>query len=408
MQTDINLSRSRSLILPPATSASQQGSLKEIQVKSSVVVVGANGSGKTRLGAWIDLVSPQKPLVHRVGAQKSLSIPEYCSTSSIDDAENTLLYGYYQHNSTSEQLLQYKIGHRWQSKPSTFLQSDYENDQWDWYLLPESGDVPERLLLEILGSRQAILFTEGDRDSLDFFIFSHLFRDFSITPCGSASAVIHSTCSFSNLKHLHSLECKGIIDRDFRSDEQVNHLRNLDIFCLSVSEIENLFLSEEVLRAVGASLHREDMDGIIKKAQDLVFTHMEREKERLVSSIVAARIEDGFLQFDAKALGKIELNRSLETMLSKLDISSLYTEISNSINAILLTRNYSDALRLYNNKGLLPQVSGLFGFKAHELTEYIKRLVSSKNNRVIMEALQGALSELPNLNVITTDSAPIV
>ncbi|MBE9226133.1 AAA family ATPase [Phormidium sp. LEGE 05292] len=543
MQANIYFSKVRSLSLPPSFS-SPQGST-EIQAKSSVVVVGANGSGKTRLGSWIELESPQKSLVHRVGAQKSLSIPEYCSTSSMDAAENILLYGYYQHNLPLEQIQNYKIGHRWQSKPSTYLQSDYdklltylfteefekstqyrqraktteelqtppetrldiikriwefvlphreliigagkiearpknggtsyhasemsdgervifyligqclavrengivvidepelhlhkalqsrlwdaveverpdclfvylthdldfavtrvnatkiwlksyENNQWDWYLIPESEDIPERLLLEILGSRKPILFIEGDRDSLDSFIFSHLFKNFTVTPCGGASAVIHSTRSFSHLKHLHSLECKGIIDRDFRSDEQINNLKGLDIFCLSVSEIENVFLSEEVLRAVAASLHREDTDSIIEQAKNLVLTHMEREKERLISAIVAARAEDKFSHFNAKALGEVDLKQALEDMLTEINISSLYAETSDSINTILNTQDYSAALRLYDNKGLLPQVSGIFGFKPHELTEYIKRLISSKSNEVIMEALQRTLTE---------------
>lgn len=550
VKTDIKLSEPRSLNLPASTSKPQQDTTTEIQVKSSIVVVGANGSGKTRFGSWIDLESPQNSLVHRVGAQKSLSIPEYCSTSSIDAAENTLLYGFYQHNSTPEQSLRHKLGNRWQSKPSTFLQSDYdklltylfteefdtstkyrqqakfmdqpetppetrldiikriwefvlphreliigagkiearpknggtsyhasemsdgervifyligqclavkengivvidepelhlhkalqsrlwdaveaerpdclfvylthdldfavtrmnatkiwlksyENNQWNWHLLPETEDIPERLLLEILGSRKAILFTEGDRESLDFFIFSHLFKDFTVTPCGSASAVIHSTRSFSHLKHIHNLECKGIIDRDFRSDEQVNHLKELGIYCLTVSEIENVFLAEEVLRTVGTSLHRDDIDEIIKKAQKLVFTHMEREKERLVSSIVAARIEDKFSQFNAKAIGEEALGESLQNLISEINVPTLYAEINSSINTILKTRNYSAALRLYNNKGLLPQVSELFGFKAHRLTDHIKRLILSKDNETIVDALKMAVIGLPNPN----------
>jgi Protein of unknown function (DUF4435)/AAA domain, putative AbiEii toxin, Type IV TA system len=550
MQADVNLSKLRSLFLPPSISLPEQG-FTEIQATSSIVVVGANGSGKTRFGSWIDLESPQKNLVHRVGAQKSLSIPEYCSTTTIDAAENTLLYGYYQRDLASDQMQQYKIGHRWQSKPSTFLQSDYdklltylfteefekstkyrqqarateqqetppetrldvikriwelvlphrelivgagkiearsryggtsyhssemsdgervifyligqclavkkdgiividepelhlhkalqgrlwdsveaerpdclfiylthdldfavsrvsskkiwlksyENNHWDWHLIPESEDIPERLLLEILGSRKPILFVEGDRNSLDFFVFSHMFKDFTVTPCGGAPAVIHSTRSFSNLKHLHSLECKGIIDRDFRSDEQINNLRSLEIFCLTVSEIENLFLSEEVLKAVALSLHREDVDSIIEQAKTLVISHMDREKERLISAVAAARIEDKFSQFNAKALGEIELGNALENMLSEINVTSLYAETSHSINTILTNQDYSAALRLYNNKGLLPQVSGLFGFKAHELTEHIKRLVSSKSNRVIMDAFHSILAELSSLNL---------
>jgi hypothetical protein len=153
------------------------------------------------------------------------------------------------------------------------------------------------------------------------------------------------------------------------------------------------------LRVIGICLLREDIDNIIEQAQNLVFTQMEQQKERLISSIVAARIEDGFSQFNAKALGEIALKESLADLVSKIDASALYEETSNSVNTILTTRNYSAALRLYNNKGLLPQVSGLFGFKAHELTEYIKRIVASKNNEAIIEALQKALIELPNLNV---------
>jgi predicted ATP-dependent endonuclease of OLD family len=375
MQTDINLPKTRNLYLPPPISSQQLST--EIQAKSSIVIVGANGSGKSRFGAWIDLESPQKSLVHRVGAQKSLSIPEYCSTSSIDAAENYLLYGYYQHNLAPEQLENYKIGHRWQSKPITLLQSDYdklltylfteefekstkyrqqvrateqpevapetrldiikriwelvlphreliigagkiearpksggasyhaaemsdgervifyligqclaarengilvidepelhihralqsrlwdaveserpdclfvylthdldfavtrvsatkiwlksyENNRWNWHLVPENEEIPERLLLEILGSRKPILFVEGERNSLEYFLFSHLFKKFTVTPCGGHEQVIHSTSSFLKLKSLHALECKGIIDRDFRTDEQVEYLK---------------------------------------------------------------------------------------------------------------------------------------------------------------------------------------
>lgn len=150
MQTDINLSKTRNLYLPPPISSPQLST--EIQAKSSVVIVGANGSGKSRFGAWIDLESPQKSLVHRVGAQKSLSIPEYCSTSSIDAAENYLLYGYYQHNLAPEQLENYKIGHRWQSKPITLLQSDY--DKLLTYLFTEEFDKSTKYRQQVRTTEQ--------------------------------------------------------------------------------------------------------------------------------------------------------------------------------------------------------------------------------------------------------------
>jgi hypothetical protein len=96
----------------------------------------------------------------------------------------------------------------------------YENNQWDWHLILGNEDIPERLLLEIIGSRKPILFVEGDLGSLDYFLFSRLFKNFTVTPCGGHEQVINSTCSFSKLKNLHNLDCKGIIDRDFRKDEK--------------------------------------------------------------------------------------------------------------------------------------------------------------------------------------------
>src|SRR6476620_1638648 len=98
MQTDV-MSNKRNLILPSPVSSLEVS--PTIETESSVVIVGSNGSGKTRLESWIDRESPQKSLVHRVGAQKSLLIPDFCSTSSIDISENTLLYGLHQPNVSS-------------------------------------------------------------------------------------------------------------------------------------------------------------------------------------------------------------------------------------------------------------------------------------------------------------------
>ncbi len=174
------------------------------------------------------------------------------------------------------------------------------------------------------------------------------------------------------LKNLHGLDCKGIIDRDFRNDKEIKKLKDKAIFCLDFSEIENILLSEDVLKIVGDFLHREDIYEIIEKAKNTVFTLMEKEKERLVSSIVAFRIEAAFKTFNAKAIGEEKLKESLDQMVSTINLPCLYQETSTKINRILENQDYSEALRLYNNKGLLPQVSNLFGFQGNGLVDYIK------------------------------------
>jgi hypothetical protein len=129
---------------------------------------------------------------------------------------------------------------------------------------------------------------------------------------------------------------------------------------------------------------------------------MEREKERLVSEIVAARIEDIFSTFNAKARGEAGLIEALDDVTKAIDIPGLYEETNNLVENILITQNYSEALRLYNNKGLLPQVSSLFGFKTNrdnnELVNYIKRLINSRDNSIIIEAFYQATPELVSLS----------
>ncbi|MBO2697216.1 DUF4435 domain-containing protein [Shewanella algae] len=100
------------------------GSHQEIVTNRSLLFIGANGSGKTRLGTWIEMESLQKNRVHRISAQKSLTMPDNTTPTSIDRAEKDLLCGYAE--ATEEQMWDYKQGHKWQSKPAISLLNDYQ------------------------------------------------------------------------------------------------------------------------------------------------------------------------------------------------------------------------------------------------------------------------------------------
>lgn len=534
------LPKSRSLALPPSKSHLAGDT---IDVIGSIVVVGANGSGKTRLGAWLDAHSPQAAVTHRLAAQKSLTFPPSSPTSSMDIAGNSLFYGYASADATAH----HKVLYRWGSKPDTFFQSDYEklltflftdefekstkyrqrarvaehkeivptthldtikdiwesvlpdrelvigggkvevrsragdgllynaadmsdgervifyligqslaakpdsilvvdepelhlhrclqarlwdaieaerpdclfvylthdldfaasrvnavklwlrgyeNQQWDWCVLDHDGEIPERLLLEILGSRKPVLFVEGDRDSLEVYVYSHVYPGYTVTPCGGAPAVIHATCSFSALKHLHALECSGIIDRDRRDDEEVRRLADRGVSCLDVSEIENLLLDEGVLRVVAESLRRDDADGVIAQVKSFVLDQLAEQAERVTSAIAASQMESRFRAFDAKAKGEDALSNALADMAHGIDVGALYRVARTDVEAILARKDYQGALRVLDNKGLIPQVAGFFGLKSNELDRHIKRLVAAKDAAAILEALRAAAPRL--------------
>jgi ABC-type lipoprotein export system ATPase subunit len=49
----------------------------EFEFGSSIVIVGANGSGKTRLGVYIEESLAARDIVHRIATQKTLAMEEF-------------------------------------------------------------------------------------------------------------------------------------------------------------------------------------------------------------------------------------------------------------------------------------------------------------------------------------------
>lgn len=58
---------------------------------NSVVIIGANGSGKSKLGAWIEQQDFEK--VHRISAQRDINFSERIPLKSYAEAEENVIYG---------------------------------------------------------------------------------------------------------------------------------------------------------------------------------------------------------------------------------------------------------------------------------------------------------------------------
>lgn len=54
--------------------------------RHSMVIIGANGSGKSKLGAWIGKQTPNN--THRISAQRALTFGNYIQQKSFEQATN--------------------------------------------------------------------------------------------------------------------------------------------------------------------------------------------------------------------------------------------------------------------------------------------------------------------------------
>lgn len=107
------ISVTRSITLPRRGADNQT-----ITTSRNLLFVGANGSGKTRLGSWLDMSSPDQDRVFRISAQKSLSMPDTTTPMSIELAEQNLIFGNVGANRNKF--------YRWENKPAIRPLNDYE------------------------------------------------------------------------------------------------------------------------------------------------------------------------------------------------------------------------------------------------------------------------------------------
>jgi ATPase subunit of ABC transporter with duplicated ATPase domains len=86
----------------------------------SVVFIGANGSGKTRLGVYLEETIQPPTAVQRIAAQKSLNINMKIPIIALEQAESALRYG------NTDGLFGQRSGHRWGNRPASHLLSDFD------------------------------------------------------------------------------------------------------------------------------------------------------------------------------------------------------------------------------------------------------------------------------------------
>jgi hypothetical protein len=130
--------------VPDPHHASSEVQCASVKTLGAVVIVGANGTGKTRLGSWIDLQSPQHVKAHRISAQKSLAMPDSSQTTSVLLAEADLLYG--ATTGTSDNARGFKLGHKWGSRAAIHPLSDF--NKLMTYLFSEQAEVSARYLID--------------------------------------------------------------------------------------------------------------------------------------------------------------------------------------------------------------------------------------------------------------------
>ncbi len=242
----------------------------------------------------------------------------------------------------------------------------YSDEIWDYEILNDNMPIPEQLYLEVLGSRKPIIFIEGDDSSIDYKLYERVYQEYLIKPLGGCEKVIQSVKAFNEQREFHNIESYGIIDRDRRTDVDVQALNSKNIWVLDVAEVENLFLIEEVVNAV--ALH---MD----KDANTVFEEVKRNIVNFFKDEIESQIIDHYKEVIKKSYRNVgnfisknidEAITEMEYAYSSLNKRQLYENIKVEFESVIQTNDYISTIRNFNLKNaLIPnsKVCELTGIK---------------------------------------------
>jgi len=533
------------LKLPPPNG---DGNSQAIECPGNALIFGANGSGKSRLGAWIELRSGGPDFVHRISAQRALTIPDFAPVKTLEESLNDFLWG---HTDPRYANAQHKSGHRWGSHPDTHLLNDYAKvlsalfasdskrnkdyvekarisltqssaetppipkseldvaqevwrdimphrrielvdgqikafdtdggsykggemsdgekvalyllsqcllikdgstviidepelhlhrslmsrlwstverlrpnclfvyithdldfaasrvdakkiwvksylgqDKWGWGFAESLPDIPDAILLEVLGSRKAIVFVEGDRGSLDTAILQAVYPEHHIIARGGCASVIQSTKALRLPIDGMPQGVLGIIDRDFRTDAEIAALVGHGIHVLPVAEIENLLCREEILRIVISKLSL-PLDETLTRIRAEVLSWLRNEFNVQVASRTGAELKFQLSLLETSTRSSSDLSTELSDFISSISVSDLWSESERQLQRILDQASYPDCLCFYNRKSLPRRIAPLLGLQANAYSEMVLNILRSEEREAIVAAFRSICPTLP-------------
>lgn len=268
----------------------------------------------------------------------------------------------------------------------------YDGENWDLEKII-SKELPEKLLFDILGSRKNILFVEGEENSFDSQLYSILYPDYFIIPCGSCTQVIMRTKSFNSTQNIHNNNVYGIIDRDFRTEYEINRLKKDNIYTLKVSEVENLFIIEELISFLADYLAR-NFNDVFSNIKNYII------KERLDNQI-CSQVKKNVVSQIKYDLSMVEISEnntkeSFTNAIENIDVDSIYEDTLNLYKEALLSNDYKKVLEMFNEKGLSKSIGRYLGIQNND---YLNTVISILRNKEQTEVLEIFKNYIPNLQI---------
>ncbi len=280
-----------------------------------------------------------------------------------------------------------------------WMKSYNGKNKWDYEFLPlnDYSDLPEGLLFEIIGTEKKIIFVEGTKDSLDYLIYQEIYKkeDYHVIPCGGCSQVISYVKAKKGYSKFDHFEVYGIIDRDFRTENEIESLKENGIFTLGVAEVENLFIVPKLLYFVQERLGCDT--AVVNEVKNFIIQIFEGLTPKQVLTAFSREINHqlSILNFDDD-IGTNKIKSEIDKKFSERNINMIFNEKDDLYSN---ASDYKKILKIFNFKGLSNKISSKFGLQKGEYRKMIinllKRSADKETKDKIITAIKPYIPEIP-------------
>lgn len=297
-----------------------------------------------------------------------------------------------------------------------YVSSYIPKPQWEVTEIPSDTGLSERLITELVGSRQPILFVEGNRESLDATIYRSVYSKFLVEPIGSCTSVIHAVSSFASHSAFHRMGCiSGCVDGDARSQEEIDHLAKMSVYVLPVAEIENCLLMPDVFVELAKAMQFDDAEAQrrLRQLTEYIIEDAVRNAEAAAVRFASRRLDAELKKLGPNAKTIEDLTQKFEASLSNLNPKALAQAYLDRLNEALDKKELNSILEIYDNKGLLSIAAMTLGFKGREaLSEFVARVLAAPKDNNLKATLRNALPKInaachPNSDTSKKADTPI-
>ncbi|NFO14750.1 DUF4435 domain-containing protein [Clostridium botulinum] len=229
---------------------------------------------------------------------------------------------------------------------------------WQYEKIESINSIPKEIYFEILGSRRDVVFVEGKSDSYDVKIYEKIFNDYTVKPIESCSKVIEVTKAFNEEREFHNIKAYGIIDRDRRNNSEIEGYEKKGVFTPLVAEVENLFVTCEVMELVCKLKRVENIEDNLEEVKNNIFNAFSREKEKQITELTIHQVKEeirNILVKNEKAKTYSEFKERINIDLYNYDYDEIYRKNGELINSIIDNRNYEELLKVFNHKAIIGE-----------------------------------------------------